>query len=126
MQWYDVVVCICYFSFFFLPYVTAGVMWLRSRTDFYRWSLRFVGLSFFSFALFLLIPAAPPWAAARCTPAEVAGHPNNPACMYSGDPVPRRPARRVHHPPTRRESRGSSGSPTRELLRAAPGRRPTA
>ncbi len=82
IQWYDVVVCLAYISFFFLPYLTAGLMWLRSRADFYRWTLRFVGLSFFSFALFLLIPAAPPWAAARCTPAEVAGHPNNPDCMY--------------------------------------------
>jgi hypothetical protein len=82
VQWYDVVVCICYYSFFFLPYLLAGVMWLRSRRDFYRWSGRFVGLSFLGFTLFVLIPAAPPWAAARCTAAQVADHPNNPACMY--------------------------------------------
>jgi hypothetical protein len=84
VQWYDLVVCLCYFSFFFLPYVTAGVMWLRSRTDFYRWSLRFVSLSFLSFLLFMLIPSAPPWAAARCTAAEVAAHPSAPACMSDG------------------------------------------
>lgn len=82
VRWYDVVVAVCYFSFFFLPYVMAGVMWLRSRRDFYRWSLRFVGLSFFSFALFALIPAAPPWAAARCAVQQVADHPNNPTCLY--------------------------------------------
>lgn len=81
VRWYDVVVCLCYYSFFFLPYVTAGVMWLRSRTDFYRWSLRFVGLSFAGFALFALVPAAPPWAAALCTGAEVADHPSDPSCM---------------------------------------------
>jgi hypothetical protein len=84
VQWYDLIVCITYFSFFFLPYVTAGVMWLRSRADFYRWSLRFVSLSLFSFLLFMLIPSAPPWAAARCTAAEVAGHPSNPLCMSDG------------------------------------------
>lgn len=89
VQWYDLVVCLSYFSFFFLPYVMAGVMWLRSRTDFYRWSLRFVSLSFLSFTLFLLIPAAPPWAAALCTPKDVAGHPSNPGCMqYPAHAVP--------------------------------------
>lgn len=86
VQWYDVVVCICYYSFFFLPYLTAGVLWLRSRRDFYRWTGRFVGLSFLGFALFVLVPAAPPWAAARCTSLDVAGHPNNPWCMWYGRP----------------------------------------
>jgi hypothetical protein len=82
VHWWDLVTCISYYSFFFLPYVMAGVMWLRSRTDFYRWSLRFVGLSFFGFTLFMLIPAAPPWAAAHCTPVDVASHPNYASCMY--------------------------------------------
>lgn len=81
VQWYDIVVCLCYYSFFFLPYVTAGVLWLRSRRNFYRWSLRFVSLSFLGFAFFALIPAAPPWAAALCRPWQVAGHPNYPSCM---------------------------------------------
>jgi hypothetical protein len=80
-QWYDLVVTITYYSFFFLPYIMAGVMWLRSRADFYRWSLRFVSLSFLAFSLFLLIPTAPPWAAALCTAKDVADHPNNPSCM---------------------------------------------
>ncbi len=84
VQWWDVAVCICYFSFFFIPYVLAAVMWLRSRADFDRWAVRFVGLSFIGFALFVVIPAAPPWAAARCAAVDVANHPNNPGCMYSG------------------------------------------
>lgn len=87
-RWYDVVVALCYFSFFFLPYVTAGVVWLRGRAEFYRWSLRFVGLSFLGFTFFALTPAAPPWAAARCTAAEVASHPSNPSCLTYGDPRP--------------------------------------
>jgi hypothetical protein len=88
VQWYDLVVCITYYSFFFLPYITAGVMWLRSRTDFYRWSLRFVSLSFFGFLLFMIIPSAPPWAADHCTAADVALHPSNPPCMNATGPVP--------------------------------------
>lgn len=84
VRWYDVLACACYYSFFFLPYLTAGVLWLRGRRDFYRWSLRFVALSFVGFGLFVLIPAAPPWAAARCSAAQVAGHPNAPNCMFFG------------------------------------------
>lgn len=82
VQWYDVLVCICYYSFFFLPYLLAGILWIRGRTAFYSWVGRFVGLSFLGFGLFILIPAAPPWAAARCTTSQVADHPNDPACMY--------------------------------------------
>lgn len=82
-QWWDVVVTLVYISFFFLPYVTAGVLWLRSRTEFRRWAARFVTLSFLGFAFFALIPAAPPWAAARCTAADVAHHPATPSCIYN-------------------------------------------
>lgn len=85
VRWWDVVVCICYVSFFLLPYVTAGVLWLRRRELFHKWAARFVTLSFIGFALFTLMPAAPPWAAARCLPVQVASHPNDPGCMY-GDP----------------------------------------
>jgi hypothetical protein len=85
-HWWDAVVALCYFSFFFLPYITAGGMWFRSRADFYRWGGRFVALSFIGFSCFALIPAAPPWAAARCSAAQVAAHPSNPLCVYYGDP----------------------------------------
>lgn len=80
-RWWDVAVSLTYVSFFFLPYVTAGVLWLRSRTEFRRWAARFVALSFLGFALFALIPAAPPWAAARCSGAQVADHPSDPVCL---------------------------------------------
>lgn len=84
VRWWDVLVAFCYISFFFLPYVTAAALWLRSRADFYRWTLRFVPLSFLAFAFFALIPTAPPWAAARCTAFEVRDHPDDPTCMDLG------------------------------------------
>lgn len=87
IEWYDVVVCLTYYSFFFLPYVVAGVMWLRKRVDFYRWSLRFVSLSFLAFLLFMLIPTAPPWAADHCRAVDVASHPRNPPCMFITGPA---------------------------------------
>jgi hypothetical protein len=85
VQWWDVAVCVCYLSFFFLPYITAAVLWLRNRRDFHRWAGRFVALSFAGFALFALMPSAPPWAAAQCTPTQVSGHPSDPACL-TADP----------------------------------------
>jgi hypothetical protein len=81
VQWYDVAVCLVYLSYFFVPFVTAAVLWLRRRAEFYRWSLRFVALSLSCYVLFVLIPCAPPWAAARCTPQQVAGHPTDPTCI---------------------------------------------
>jgi hypothetical protein len=42
----------------------------------------FVGLSFSALVIYALLPAAPPWAAARCTAADVDGGPANPRCMF--------------------------------------------
>ncbi|PZS25462.1 MAG: inositol phosphorylceramide synthase [Pseudonocardiales bacterium] len=80
-NWWDVTVSLTYVSFFVLPYLTAAVFWLRSRAEFRRWAGRFVALSFLGFGLFALIPAAPPWAAARCSAAQIADHPSHPPCM---------------------------------------------
>jgi membrane-associated phospholipid phosphatase len=80
-QWWDVPVALVYMSFFIIPGTTAAVLWLRNRRDFYRWSTRYVTLTFVAFAVFALAPAAPPWAAARCTPGKIAGNPNEPNCM---------------------------------------------
>jgi membrane-associated phospholipid phosphatase len=81
VTWWDVTVSLTYVSFFLLPYLTAAVFWLRSRAEFHRWAARFVTLSFLGFGLFALIPAAPPWAAAKCSQAQVADHPSSPPCM---------------------------------------------
>jgi membrane-associated phospholipid phosphatase len=80
-RWWDVVTSTTYTSFFILPYVIAGFFWLRSRREFHRWAARFVVMSFLGLAGFILFPAAPPWAAAKCTAAQVANHPSNPSCI---------------------------------------------
>lgn len=85
-QWWDVPVSLCYISYFVLAVATAGALWLRSRRDFYRWTFRFVPLCLLAFTFFTLTPAAPPWAAARCTNADVAGDPSAPACMFGTPP----------------------------------------
>jgi membrane-associated phospholipid phosphatase len=81
-QWWEAPVALIYLSYFVLPVLAAGVLWLRSRRDFYRWSGRFIALVLLSFTCFALVPTAPPWAAARCTGAQVANHPADPACLH--------------------------------------------
>jgi hypothetical protein len=80
--WWEVGISTVYMSFFVLPYVIAGVLWLRDRDEWKRFVRLFVGLSFAGLVIYTLVPAAPPWAAARCTAADVAGGPSGPQCMF--------------------------------------------
>jgi hypothetical protein len=86
--WWEIAISTVYMSFFILPYVVAAVLWLRDREEWKAFVRLFVGLSFVALIIYALLPAAPPWAAARCTPADVAGGPSGPRCMF-------RPARGV-------------------------------
>jgi hypothetical protein len=81
--WWEVVISTTYMSFFILPYVIAAVLWLRNRQEWKRFVKLFVALSLSGLVIYALLPAAPPWAAARCTPADVAGGPANPSCMFT-------------------------------------------
>jgi PAP2 superfamily len=80
--WWEVIISSIYMSFFILPYVVAGVLWLYNRTDWAAFVRRFVALSFAAVAVYVVLPSAPPWAAARCTAADIASGPSNPACMH--------------------------------------------
>ena len=80
--WWEVVLSTVYMSFFILPYIVAGVLWLRNRDEWKAFVKLFVGLSFAGLVIYALVPAAPPWAAARCTPADVDGGPSGPRCMF--------------------------------------------
>jgi hypothetical protein len=80
--WWEIVISTVYMSFFILPYVVAAVLWLRDREEWKSFIRLFAGLSFAALLIYALMPAAPPWAAARCSAADVAGGPSAPACMY--------------------------------------------
>ena len=80
--WWEVSISTVYMSFFILPYVVAGVLWLRDRDDWKAFVRRFVALSFTALAIYIVLPAAPPWAAARCTGADVISGPSYPTCMF--------------------------------------------
>lgn len=86
--WWEVVISTTYMSFFIVPYAIAGVLWLRNREEWKKFAQLFVVLSFTALVIYAVVPAAPPWAAARCTAADVAGGPSGPGCMF-------RPARGV-------------------------------
>jgi hypothetical protein len=80
--WWEVGISTVYMSFFVLPYVIAGVLWLRNRDEWKAFVKLFVGLNFAALLIYALLPAAPPWAAARCTPGQVEGGPSGPGCMF--------------------------------------------
>ncbi|MET9202159.1 phosphatase PAP2 family protein [Gordonia sp. NPDC003585] len=80
--WWEVVVSIVYMSFFVIPYAVAGVLWLRDRMAWRRYAACFIATSFLALIGYTLVPAAPPWAAAKCTAADVVDHPHDPPCMY--------------------------------------------
>lgn len=80
--WWEIVLSCVYMSFFILPYVVAGVLWLRDRAEWKTFVRLFVGLNFAGLVIYALVPAAPPWAAARCTPADVEGGPAYARCMF--------------------------------------------
>jgi membrane-associated phospholipid phosphatase len=86
--WWEIAISSVYMSFFILPYIVAAALWLRDREEWKAFVRLFVGLSFGALLIYALLPAAPPWAAARCTAADVAGGPSGPRCMF-------RPARGV-------------------------------
>ena len=80
--WWESVISTVYMSFFILPYVVAAVLWLRDRNEWKAFVRLFVGMSFVALVIYAILPAAPPWAAARCTAADVAGGPSGPSCMF--------------------------------------------
>ena len=80
--WWEIAISTVYMSFFILPYVVAAALWLRDRDEWKAFVRLFVGLSLAALVVYVLLPAAPPWAAARCTPADIDGGPSGPTCMF--------------------------------------------
>lgn len=79
--WWEVVTSLIYMSYFVVPYAVAAVLWLRNRSVWRRFAVCFVATTFLGLVGYTLLPAAPPWAAARCTSAEVVDGPREAICM---------------------------------------------
>ncbi|MCW2529717.1 MAG: phosphoesterase [Pseudonocardiales bacterium] len=79
--WWEVAVSTTYVSYFILPYLAAGLLWIRNRGLWRKFAIQFLLINLIGLATFIVLPAAPPWAASRCTAAEIADHPSDPPCL---------------------------------------------
>ena len=52
---------VIYFSHFVFPIGIALTLWLVDRTQFLRFATALMGMAFVAFAVFLVLPTAPPW-----------------------------------------------------------------
>lgn len=87
--WWEIGVSLIYMSYFIVPYATAAVLWVKNRATWRRFAVCFIATTFIGLIGYTLVPAAPPWAAAKCTPAQVVDFPHDPPCMYEPEgPVP--------------------------------------
>lgn len=65
VHWWDIGVSVVYFSHFIVPWVLAAVLYMRSRSTWTRYIRRVLLLSYAGLLTYVLLPAAPPWYAAR-------------------------------------------------------------
>jgi hypothetical protein len=65
VNWWDVAFTLVYTSYFIVPFALAGVLWVRERLDFLRFTKRLVSLALAGVATYIAFPAAPPWMAAE-------------------------------------------------------------
>jgi membrane-associated phospholipid phosphatase len=65
VNWWDVAFTLVYTSYFIVPFALAGILWVRDRLAFLRFTKRLVSLALAGVATYVVFPAAPPWMAAE-------------------------------------------------------------
>jgi len=65
VNWWDVAFTLVYTSYFIAPFATAGILWVRDRAGFLRFTKRLVTLAIAGVLTYIAFPAAPPWMAAE-------------------------------------------------------------
>jgi membrane-associated phospholipid phosphatase len=60
---WDVAFTLVYTSYFIVPFAVAGMLWIRDRLAFLRFTRRLVSLALAGLATYIVFPAAPPWMA---------------------------------------------------------------
>ena len=63
IRWYDMLLYFVYMLHFVLPLGLAILVWKYRGSEYWRYMSTFLLVSFVSFVVFLLFPAAPPWMA---------------------------------------------------------------
>ena len=61
LHWLLIACTVIYFCHFLFPIAVGTVLWLIDRTQFLRFSVALLAMSFAAFIFFLLLPTAPPW-----------------------------------------------------------------
>ena len=82
VAWWEVPLSVVYTSHFWVALVVAAVLWRRRRADFTQFMRRLLTVLGIGLCVFVLMPSAPPWAAARCSAEQVADQPIAPACVH--------------------------------------------
>ena len=92
IQWWEAITGVTYMTHFFVVYLTAAVLFLRSKERFIRWMTALVLLTVLGLLGYWLYPMAPPWMAAdRLQPHPGPGPPRHPG-PAPAPPHLRRPA----------------------------------
>lgn len=65
VRWWDAVGAVVYCSHFLAVWVIAAVLYQRNREHWFKWARAVIVLSFAGLLTYALLPAAPPWYAAR-------------------------------------------------------------
>ncbi|MDO8362821.1 MAG: phosphatase PAP2 family protein [Actinomycetota bacterium] len=65
VRWYDVVLSTTYMTHFVLPMVIMAVLWVTSHRQWARFMKRFATLLGIACVMFVVMPTAPPWMAAK-------------------------------------------------------------
>ncbi|QNN53753.1 phosphatase PAP2 family protein [Nocardioides mesophilus] len=64
-NWYDVALTTVYYSFFFVPILTASLLWMRNRSTWVAFMRRYLSLNLVALVFYVTYPMAPPWMAAE-------------------------------------------------------------
>jgi len=65
LQWYDWVATLLYISHYLVSFFVLFIFWLTNTTNFKKYSIALMVLSYASFLTYLLYPAMPPWMASE-------------------------------------------------------------
>lgn len=83
IAWWELPVALVYVSHYWAIFILAFAIRRRSRADFTGLLRRVMVVLGVSVCLYVAVPTAPPWAAAACSPEQVADRPSTPGCMFS-------------------------------------------
>ena len=65
IAWWEALVALVYVSHFVVPWALVGILYIKNRALWAKFARRVITISLASLITYILIPAAPPWYAAR-------------------------------------------------------------